>query len=323
MEYGAWLGWQIDYLLFLQNFRDVSNHIFDKFFLTITMFGEVTIPIMVICLLYWAISKKAGQLVLWSYLFGFVVNQFAKVTACIYRPWILDPRVHPLAQAIPAATGYSFPSGHTAGAVAVWGGIAVSFWKNKIVRYLGLLIIAGVMISRNYVGVHTPQDVIVSFFLSSLVLYVSWKALKWSEEDSKRDKYVLFTILGLTILTVLYVCFKPYPIHYLFGQILYDPTPIKYDTIGKSGFVAGAFLGWFIEKRFIDFKPEIGTFSQKVARMLVGLTVVYALYSGFEMFKDMIGTNLIFALSGMFCQTLLIGLFITCIYPFFIKKFQG
>ena len=322
MDYGAWLGWQIDYLLYLQNFRDLSHHVFDKFFLGLTLCGEVMIPIFVICLLYWTLNKKAGQFVLWSYLLGFVVNQFAKVTACIYRPWILDHRVHPLPQAIPAATGYSFPSGHTAGAVAIWGGTAISFWQNKIVRYICLAIIFGVMLSRNYVGVHTPQDVIVSFILSCFVLYMAYKGLKWSEEDSSRDKYILSIVFGLTILTVLYVCFKHYPIHYLFGKILYDPTPIKYDTIAKSGFVFGAFLGWFIEKRYIDFKPEIGTFSQKVARMLVGMTVVYALNSGFAIFKEMIAANLPLALSGMFIQTLLIGLFITCIYPFFIKKYQ-
>ena len=148
------------------------------------------------------------------------------------------------------------------------------------------------MISRDYVGVHTPQDVIVSFVLSTLFLCGTYKLIKWTDEDEKRDKYVLLGVVVFTILTVLYICFKSYPIHYLFGKILYDPTPIKYEAIAKSGFVFGTFIGWFIEKRFIDFKPEIGTFSQKVARMLVGLTVVYALNSCFAMFKGMIGTNL-------------------------------
>ena len=100
----GWLGWQIDYLLYLQNFRDISGHVLDKFFIYITMCGEVIIPWLVISLFYWVINKKTGQFILWSYLFGFIANTLAKVTACIYRPWILDSRVCPLKEAIPAAT---------------------------------------------------------------------------------------------------------------------------------------------------------------------------------------------------------------------------
>ena len=109
----SWLGWQIDYLLFLQNFRDLSHHIFDNFFLTITLFGQIFIPMSIICLIYWCINKKTGFYVLSTYLYGFLVNIFLKTTACIYRPWLLDSRVKPLTQAIAGATGYSFPSGHT------------------------------------------------------------------------------------------------------------------------------------------------------------------------------------------------------------------
>lgn len=320
MNYGSWLGWQIDYLLFLQNLRDVTHHVFDKFFLIITTFGEVTVPVIVICVLYWVINKKVGQFVLWSYIFGFIANMLAKTTACIYRPWILDPRVHPLEQAIPAATGYSFPSGHTAGATTVWGGLAISFWNNKLVRYLSFVILVCVMFSRNYVGVHTPQDVIVSFILSCFVLFVAHKCLKWSDEDSRRDKYILMGVLGITVLTTLYVVFKSYPVHYLFGKILYLPTLMKYEAISRSGFVFGAFIGWFFEKRFIDFQPQAGSLINKVLRFVIGIVFLFGLHSSVGIFKNMLDTNLSVALGGMFVQNFIIGLFITCIYPFFIKK---
>lgn len=322
MNCGAWLGWQIDYLLYLQNLRDVTHHVFDNFFLIITMFGEVMIPVVVICTLYWTINKKIGQFVLWSYFMGFVVNQIAKTTACIYRPWILDSRVHPLAQAIPAATGYSFPSGHTAGAVATWGGCAVSFWKNKLIRYICIAIVLCVMFSRNYVGVHTPQDVIVSFVLSCFVLFGVYKIIKWTEQDEKRDKYVILGVFAATILTVLYTVFRHYPVDYLFGKVLYYPTQVKYEIFARSGFIFGALTGWFAEKRHIDFNPENGAFFKKVVRLLLGLTVIFGLNTISGIFKGMISTNLSVALSGMFVQHLLIGLFITCIYPFIVKKYN-
>lgn len=72
----SWLGWQIDYLLLLQNFRDFSGHILDKFFLTITMFGEIAIPVLFICCLYWCINKKIGMYVLWCYTLVFLQIYF-------------------------------------------------------------------------------------------------------------------------------------------------------------------------------------------------------------------------------------------------------
>lgn len=315
MECGTWLNWQIDYLLFLQCFRDSSGHIFDRFFLFITTFGEITIPIFIICSLYWAINKKAGQFLLWNYLFGFITNQLVKVSACIYRPWILDSRIKPLAAAIPAATGYSFPSGHTAGAMSVWGGLAVSFWKNKWVRYISIAIVLCVMFSRNYLGVHTPQDVVVSFLLSCFVLYGTYKLINWEEQDKNRDLIVLGTVFTVTVLTVLYIYLKNYPIHYLFGKILYDPNPIKTDSLLRSGFLLGAFTGWILEKRFIIFNPETGTNIKKVLRVIVGLILMVGLHNCGQNCGDM---GILYG----FVQHFIMGLFITCLYPFLIKRFN-
>ena len=54
--------------------------------------------------------------------FGFflsgLVIQGLKITFRIPRPWVLDPLFEPVESAIEGATGYSFPSGHTAAAFA-------------------------------------------------------------------------------------------------------------------------------------------------------------------------------------------------------------
>jgi len=312
MHISSWLSWQIDYLLFLQNFRDISGHIFDKFFLYITMFGEITIPFWVICLFYWVLNKKVGQFILLSYILGFIANTIAKTTACIYRPWILDCRVHPLPDAIPMATGYSFPSGHTAGAMSVWGGLAYSYWNNKILRYFCIFIVLAVMISRNYLGVHTPQDVVVSFFLALLMLYVSKKVIDFSDKNNKNCLIVVGGIFLATILTVLYVNIKPYPIHYLFGKILYDPTPVKTEVIVRSGFIFGTFIGWLLEKNYINFIPENGTVLRKILRYILGV----GLLIGITALPIPVFTPIV---EG-FVKFFILGMFITCLYPFIIKK---
>lgn len=302
----------MDYLVFLQNFRDVSHHIFDHFFLNVTMFGEELIPILIICLLYWVINKKIGVYILWSYLFGYVVNTLAKVTACIYRPWILDSRIHPLPQAIPAATGYSFPSGHTAGAATTWGGLAYAYWNNKLLRYLSIFIILAVMFSRNYLGVHTPQDVIVSFLISIVVLYLAKVAIDYSKSGKNHDLYIVGIVFFVTIATLIYLNIKYYPVHYLFGKILYSPDYIKINSISKSGFLFGSFIGWFIENRYIDFNPTVGTIPKKVIRYALGLLGLALLLWGLlPMMHHIYSRFIIFFISGAF---------VTCIYPYMVKK---
>ena len=320
MEYGSWLKWQIDYLLWFQNFRDVSNHIFDKFFIYITMFGEITIPIIVICLFYWVLNKKTGQFMLFSWIMGFIINLFLKALACIYRPWILDCRIHPVPEAIPAATGYSFPSGHTAGAMAIWGSLAVSFWKNKLVRFLGIFIVLCVMVSRNYLGVHTPQDVIVSFIVSCFVLWGVYSLLNWVDSDETKKNRDLILVGGIFLVSVLvlaYILFKPYPVHYLFGKVLYYPHEMKYDSLLRSGLLFGAFIGWLLERRYINFLPETGTILKKVIRFGFGIACLSAMYSVIKILKSIPGMELC-----AFIQFFILGMFITCIYPFIIKKFQ-
>ena len=54
----------------------------------------------------------------------------------------------------------SFPSGHTAGAFAIWSILAFQFSRNKTLQLGCLLVAITVGISRVYLGQHFPQDVL-------------------------------------------------------------------------------------------------------------------------------------------------------------------
>ena len=55
-----WINPQIDFLLFLQNIRLNCSDIIDKFFLSITIFGEFWLPTLICAIVYWCIDFKAG-----------------------------------------------------------------------------------------------------------------------------------------------------------------------------------------------------------------------------------------------------------------------
>lgn len=118
----------IQYLLFLQDFRNSIDNALTPFMEGVSMFA-VTYLILFPVYYYWNRNKKDGMYALVAYYFCMVITPLVKLTACVYRPWIRDSRIVPAGKAIVTATGYSFPSGHTTTAVPLAGGMVVNTWK--------------------------------------------------------------------------------------------------------------------------------------------------------------------------------------------------
>ena len=294
-----WLGFQIKYLLLLQNFREVTHGIFDWLLAHVTCCGEWLLAFLTISFVYWIVDKKCGIYLAFNYFLGILINQFIKITACIYRPWVLDSRIHPTASAMKMATGYSFPSGHTAIATSIWGGLAVKFWNNKVLRYSFICLVLLVGFSRNYLLVHTPQDVVVSLILGIFILWGNLKLLDWIDKGKNRDWVVFGAVLFVCTVLIAYTELKHYPIDYFNGKILVDPLKMTRDSYPKVYMIIGAFLGWILDRKFINFETIKGSIYYRVAMFLVGGFVI----------------NCLLDLGNFF----LIGFFITGLYPLVLK----
>ncbi len=307
---------QIKYLLLLQHFRELTHGVFDGFFMIMTWFGEFFIPISFVAILYWCFNKRAGTFLLFSVGLTLWVNVFLKMTACVKRPWLIDNRVCPVEKAVPAADGYSFPSGHTAGAASIWGGSAFLWWKNKIVRYLMILLVFLVAFSRNYVGVHTPQDVIVSMILGVFILFGVDLVLKFI--DKKKNNDIVFYAFMMIFLTILYIYLSlkcsSQMLSYNSLVDVVNPLEMKHGVYPKLGLFAGIFSGWITERRFVDFSVPV-SLKNKVISGLIGLGLLFL--SSFvvrELFALIFAHQIASFLSAFFT-----AFFIVAIYPMILK----
>ena len=248
----------IEYLLLLQNFREGTDNVLTPLMMRISEFIIGIIPLLVVAMVYWVFSRKAGAWILLNVSGSYWLNGILKLTACVYRPWIRDLRVVPAEAAIASATGYSFPSGHTAFATAYYGCGALCCWKQKKTRAVSVvmvLLLTATMFSRNYLGVHTPQDVLVGFLASALFMLASIWLFRWMEAgDRKRDVLVLAGGLCLMALSMVYIMVKPYPMDDVNGTLLVDPEKMKPDTISGITATAAWLIGWFLERRRIRFE---------------------------------------------------------------------
>ncbi len=311
----SYMEFQINCLLYLQHFRDITGGVLNPLFSLLTACGEFLIPLSAVSLVLWCIDKKSGFFLLLNTTVSVLLNHLLKNIVCIYRPWIIDSNVHPLESAFKMAPGYSFPSGHTAIATGIWGGIARVWHKNKLVLFSMIALICLVGLSRCYLGVHTPQDVVVALIIGVFVIIFGYKVYNWVDNGKNRDLYLTLTVIVLGFLILLYTTFKGYPIDYVNGKVLVSPYAAKLGTFSKYGILFASFLGWFLERRFIKFDEKRGTVKTKIIRFLIGLVFLVPLIACTSEYFQMIFGQPI----GKFLYYTAIGFYITCIYPLFIK----
>ena len=309
---------QIQYLLLLQQFRQATHGALDGFFMGATWLGEVIIPLSFISIIYWGINKKAGTFLLFNLGLTLYVNVFLKMTACIKRPWLIDSRVCPLEKAMPAADGYSFPSGHTAGATAVWGSSAFWWWNNKIVRYTMITFVLLVAFSRNYVGVHTPQDVIVSIIIGICLMFGIDRLLKWIDAKDGRDLIFYSVLLLMTAFLCIYLHLKCCMQMETYDSLkdVVNPLEMKHGVYGKVGFLLGIFTGWIMERHFIKFEIQDGINLKKVLSVISGIVILYILMMCLnKIFVIFIAKHITAAIIAF-----LTAFYITFLYPLVLKR---
>ena len=257
---------------FLYLLEKIRIPVLNEFMLLITHLGEETAFLAIGIIIFWCVDKYQGYYLMGVGLFGNMANQFLKILCRIPRPWVRDPNFHALESAIPEASGYSFPSGHSQTAVGTFGCIAAT-QKHKVIRAVCIAIMVLVPLSRMYVGVHTPADVLVGSAMA-LIMVFAFKPLMLG--NGKKNIPVVFAVL--TILSVGYL---------LFVELFPFPADIdqhNYESAVKNGYTfIGCFVGllivWFVDEKKLHFTNEAVWWAQ-ILKAVLGLAVVLAVKEG-------------------------------------------
>ena len=267
----------INYLYHLQQFRGGPGSLLTSFLSKMTWWGELNTVVLLIAAVYWCVNKEYGEYLFLGWSGNRLMNGFLKVTACVYRPWIRDARIVPDETAIVTATGYSFPSGHTMNAATVFGGSAIRRELGRGLRILMWLMLFLVAFSRNFLGVHTPQDVLVGAAAGVLVMFLAGKLMSWLKEHPEKDVWVAVVGIGLAVLLAVYASLKTYPEDFdAEGQLIVDGAKMAMDTFKGIGYCCAFLTGWILERRFVRFHTDI-SMRGRVARFAGGMLSYYVI----------------------------------------------
>ena len=253
--------------------ESIRTPFFDKLMGLVTNIGGESVFIAAAIIVFWCLSKSCGYYMMTVGFAGTIINQFLKLWFRIPRPWVKDPNFTIVESARAEATGYSFPSGHTQNAFAVFGAPA-RFFKNTALRIIFILLIALTAFSRMYVGVHTPLDVGVSLIVGTILVFVIYPFFRDMDKSPKKV-YIIFSIF--IVLAAAFVAFVE----------LYDfPADIDAENYAsglKSAYMIlfcaiGLMLTFFIDTKYVHFPTQAVWWAQ-IIKVVVGLAILLALKS--------------------------------------------
>ncbi|MBR0032633.1 MAG: phosphatase PAP2 family protein [Treponema sp.] len=308
----------INILLLLQEFRNGAGSCLANFMSKMSFIGEMNTVLIIMALVYWCVNKELGKYLLMGWSGNRIVNGLLKVTACVYRPWIRDVRIVPNSDALTAATGYSFPSGHSMNAASLYGGGAIRKELSKALRLVLGLIVAFIAFSRIFLGVHTPQDILVGVGVGLLVMWLTAKLLAWVENHPGKDILVMCASIAVAVAVAIFAALKSYPMDYdANGKLLVDGAKMANDTYKGVGWCIGFFVGWVLERRYIGFSTDV-PMAVRMTRLTTGLLSYYAV----SLILIPLLKSGISGQAGTIVTCFIQMFYVTFVFPFCIKHFE-
>lgn len=259
---------------FLYLLEKLRMPVLNEFMLLITKLGEETAFLVLALIVFWCVDKRRGYFTMAVGFFGILASQWMKILCRIPRPWVKDPDFSILEAAREAADGYSFPSGHTQSAFGTLGAIAVTS-RGRTVQVLCAVLAVLVGISRMYIGVHTPQDVLVGALLSIFFLAVLYRPMM--KKEGRGTPAVIAVLTAFTAAYLIFMETYPFPAD-TDADNLQSALKNAY-TIG--GCMAGLLIVYPLEKRYVNFSEKAVWWAQ-LLKAVLGLVLVLAVKEGLK-----------------------------------------
>ena len=247
--------------------------VLNEFMLLITQLGEETAFLVAAMIVFWCVDKNKGYYMMTVGFIGTMLNQFLKLACRVPRPWILDPEFTILEQAREAATGFSFPSGHSTSSVGTFGAIA-AFSKNRWIKGICIAICILVPFSRMYIGVHTLADVVVGSLLALVLVFLFRSMSKGISECAMRNCMSFMLVLAVGLL--LFV--RLYPLEIQASQLENLGSGYK-NAYTMLGAICGLMVVYPTEKMYVQFETKAVWWAQ-VLKVLLGFALVLLVKEG-------------------------------------------
>lgn len=171
----------------------------------------------------------------------------------------------PIGVGLIEADHFGFPSGHAQGAMVLWGFLAWSINRLAARPRYGwyAMIIFMVGLSRVYLGVHFPHDVVGGWSIGFVILFAGITITEKIRHQTPQLPAVPTAMLAV----------------FAGGMLaLLTPSPI---SVRAGGMLAGLVAGIILDGEYVGFNYQANWW-QNAVKMLIGLVVVLMLKAGIK-----------------------------------------
>jgi hypothetical protein len=270
---------------------------------------------------YWSVDVAWGLRVGIALMVSASLNHALKLAFLGPRPYWVDARVRPLS----SEWSLGAPSGHAQNAVAVWGTLAA--WVNRRWAWIAALALSFLIgLSRLYLGLHFPHDVLLGWLIGALILLGLRKGEARLHPWLERSRSTTI-ILAAFAVSLIFILLSAGLVQAAHGWALPETwrtlaaradAAEEIDPLALSGVVspAAVFFGMAAGAQLLRRRGGYdarGASAQLAARYLLGLAGLLAIYIGLDMiFPD--GKDLL-ALAFRYLRYMLVGLWVTLLAP--------
>lgn len=252
--------------------------------------GTVEFYILLIPVLYWLVDPHLGLRILLL----LITTDFIGTS---FKHLLRQPRPYWLGgvKALAEEASYGIPSTHASDSLAVWGGLAYHLKKGWLWAISGGLILL-VALSRMYLGVHFPQDILGGWLIGGLVILgFAWgegRISSWFKSLPQASQ--IGTGFGVSVLMI------------VIGVLILASIASSSDPAGWAGYssesrsishyftMAGAFFGavagYVLMQRHAGFQAK-GTSGQQAGRYVLGIAGVLVIYIGLDLLFALIAAD--------------------------------
>lgn len=231
----------------------------------ITNLGSEMFYLVVLTFIFWCVHKRFGYALGQIVVLSSMANTGIKEAFKIGRPAVKWPGdvgpgkievLHP-----ETGTGYGFPSGHSQGSATFWGFLAAGV-KRSWFTALAVIIFLLIGISRIYLAVHSPSDVLVGWTIGLLLVF----GLNWARGAWRRRVHLSYAWnMALVILVPLALL----------------PLNFTIDGFKMVGLLLGVGIGWMLEERYVNFDVR-ASLPRQILKLIIGLGGVMLIRIGLK-----------------------------------------
>ena len=295
-----------------------------------TFLGNEQFYLMIAPAILWCIDAKLGLRLGLFLMVNGMVNTAFKVAFHGPRPYWYTSDVKVFGS---AENSFGVPSGHAQNGVVVWGTVAHRI-NNRWTWIVAILVMFLIGVSRIYLAVHFPHDVLLGWLFGAVILWVllhfEMPVLKWFNKNSTSIKLLivfLFSLVLILLVVIAQLFLRGWniPPEWINNAQKAFPEEAAINPLSFHNFLSspGAFFGlaagWIWITKLGGFSTH-GSWWKLMLRYILGVVGVLILYIGLgSIFAD---SETFISYAIRYIRYALIGFWISGFAPWLFIKLK-